>query len=471
VVLVAALTAALLAVSAIAVYQFVRLRDSARDLVRPSEGGTGEGLGERLQRLVEELLGGGEGLGGAGPDLLACLSGQEPFAEEAAPAGGTLEQQVRAIARQVEGIRDLEFAEPVEPRFLPAAETADRVEDQFLEEYTTEIADAEERILAALGAVPAGIDLRQARAQALGSQVVGYYVPGTGQLVVQAEGSELDAVARVTLAHELEHALADQNLDLPIPLQPMPGREDRDLAGLAVIEGDATLTMQRYAFTLSFQDQIELADPSVAAEAEAGLQGLPYFLRQELLFPYQEGLEFVCRLYGAGGWEAVNEAYDNPPTSSAQILFPERFAGGEDAVDPDDPGEPRGSWSFEGRHELGAANLLWLFEAPGGDRAAALDEPMTGASAWAGGEAHLWERGSDSAVGISLAERAGDDVLCSAMSHWYAVAFPDAQARGSALDGGLELDGSAQDAVLRCTDHDVRMGIAPDLATANRLTG
>jgi hypothetical protein len=467
---VAALTAALLAVSAIAVYQFVRLRDSARELVRPSEGGTGEGLGDRLQRLLEDLLGGGDALGGAGPDLLACLSGQEPFAQ-AAPAGGGLDEQVRAIARQVEGIRDLEFAESVEPRFLSAGKTADRVEDQFLREYTSEIADTEERILTALGAIQPGIDLRQARADALGSQVVGYYVPGTGQLVVQAQGSELDAVTRVTLAHELEHALADQNLDFPIPLQPKPGREDRDLAGLAVIEGDATLTMQRYAFTLSLQDQIELADPSLAAEAEAGLQGLPYFLRQELLFPYQEGLEFVCRLYGAGGWEAVNEAYANPPTTSAQILFPERFAEGEEAVDPDDPGEPGGSWTFEGQHELGAANLLWLFEAPGGDRAAALDDPLTGASAWAGGEVHLWERGTDSAVGISLAERPEDDVLCSAVSHWYAVAFPDAEARGSALQDGLGLDGNTQDAVLRCDDDEVRLGIAPDLATAERLAG
>jgi hypothetical protein len=51
------------------------------------------------------------------------------------------------------------------------------------------------------------------------------------------------------------------------------------------------------------------------------------------------------------------------------------------------------------------------------------------------------------------------------------VAFPDARAGGSALDGGLELDGGAQDAVLRCTDDEVRLGIAPDLATAARVAG
>jgi hypothetical protein len=49
------------------------------------------------------------------------------------------------------------------------------------------------------------------------------------------------------------------------------------------------------------------------------------------------------------------------------------------------------------------------------------------------------------------------------------AAFPDVEQRGSALDGGLELDAARQDAVLRCTDDEVHLGIAPDLATAGRL--
>jgi hypothetical protein len=229
--------------------------------------------------------------------------------------------------------------------------------------------------------------------------------------------------------------------------------------------------MQRYAFTLPFEDQLELADPSLAAEAEAGLAELPYYLQQELLFPYENGLSFVCRLYAAGGWEAVNRAYAEPPTTSAQILFPDRFAAGEVAVDPANPDRLRGGWRFEGEHELGAANLLWLFEAPGGDPSAALDQPLTGAGSWAGGELHLWENGEDTALGIGLVEREGADVLCSAMSHWYSAAFPEAQASGSALDGGLRLDGGSQDAVLTCSDDEVHLGIAPDLATARTLAG
>jgi hypothetical protein len=463
------------AVSAVAVYQFVRFERAAGELDEPDQAAPsrpdedGEGVGDFLDELLEDLLG-GRGVAGTQPDLLACLGGEGVIgAEPQQPPAGGLEQQVRALARQVEGIRELTFEEPVQPRFLPSEQTEDRVRDLFLEEYTAEMADTEARILEALGAVPPGTDLREVRARAIGSQVVGFYVPQTGELVVEAQDRELNTVERVTLAHELEHALADQNLEFPIPLQPRPGREDRDLAGLAVIEGDATLTMQRYAFTLPFEEQFELADPALQAQAEAGLAGLPHYLRQELLFPYQSGLSFVCGLYAEGGWDAVNRAYGEPPTTSAQILFPDRFAAGEGALDPADPGAPGGGWAFQGEREMGAANLLWLFEAPGGQPSRTLGEPMTGAAAWAGGEVHLWERGEDTAVGVSLAEREGQDILCSAMSHWYAAAFPDVDESGSALDGRLQLDGARQDAVLRCTDDEVQLGIAPDLATAGRL--
>jgi hypothetical protein len=466
--------AALLVASTIAVVEFVQLREARRDLERAGGQETGEpdengGLGGLFEDLLEDLLGEGGLPGGSQFDLFSCLSGGGSLGVQPAPAEGGLADQVRAIARAVEQIRQLRFEETVEPEFLSAQESADRVQEVFLEDYSAKVADAETRILEALAAIPPGIDLRETRAEALGAQVVGFYVPGTGELVVRTSGDTLGPVDRVTLAHELEHALADQKLGLPIPLKPKPGREDRDLAAVAVIEGDATLTMQRYAFTLPFEDQLQLADPSLAAEAEAGLAKLPYYLQQELLFPYEDGLSFVCRLYAAGGWEEVNRAYAEPPTTSAQILFPERFAAEEAAVDPADPGGPGPGWSFEGEHELGAANLLWLFEAPGGNPSRGLDDPMTGAGAWAGGEVHLWERGEDTAIGMALAEREGTDVLCVAMSHWYAAAFPQAAASGSALDGGLELDGSRQDAVLTCSDDEVHLGIGPNLSTARSL--
>ena len=464
------LLSGLLVATTLAVVEFVQLRQARRELQRTEGDGTpspqGGGLGKLLEDLVDELLGANPI--STGPDLVRCL-GELGQAQPAAPPAGTLEEQVDVLAGQVEDIRGLRFKHPVEPRFLSPDETSRRVQELFLKDYSAQTADTEGRILSALGAIPPGLDLRQTRAQALGSQVVGFYVPKTGELVVQTQDQELGALDRTTLAHELEHALADQNLGFPIPLEPKPGREDRDLAGIALVEGDATLTMQRYVLTLPFDQQLQLADPSLAAEAQVGLSRIPYYLRQELLFPYEDGLSFVCGRYAGGGWPAVNRAYADPPTTSAQILFPERYAAGEDAVDPSDPGDPGGGWSKEGEHELGAANLAWLFEAPGGERSRSLDHPLAVASVWAGGEVHVWERGEETALGVALAERPGEEVLCPGITQWYERAFPGTRTGGSASGDGLVLDGSRQDAILRCTADEVHLGIAPDLATAGRV--
>jgi hypothetical protein len=51
----------------------------------------------------------------------------------------------------------------------------------------------------------------------------------------------------------------------------------------------------------------------------------PEFMKQDFLFPYQYGQEFVQDLYESGGWDAVDEAYVNPPISTEQVLHPERY--------------------------------------------------------------------------------------------------------------------------------------------------
>jgi hypothetical protein len=470
-VLVALLVVALLVATSIAVVEYVQLR-AARERIEELEaaqgdeqgGGILDGFGDLFEDLLGEDGGGSGGLGG-GLGAIECIGGLG-----LGGTGGGGGTGVDAIADRVEQIRELEFTEEPEPEFLSSEETSRRVQELFLKEYTPEIADIEERLLIALGAIPADSDLREMRARALGGQVAGFYEPETGELVVRQPGAEISVIDRITLAHELDHALTDQALDIPLPDDPTLGAEDANLAALALVEGDATVVMQRYSSSLGFEEQLELLDPEAIAEAEAGLSGLTPYLEQELLFPYEQGQTFVCDLYSDGGWDAVDRAYDQPPTTTAQVLFPDRYREGETAVDPRDPAAPGRGWRELAELQLGAANLLWLFSAPGGDRSASLDDPLVGAGAWAGGEITLWARGPASAVGISLAERAGSDILCSAVSHWYAASFRDATASGNATGRGLMLDGGRQDASLRCSADEVRLGIAPDVATASEMS-
>lgn len=464
------LAAGFLVASTIAVIELVQLRE-ANERIEELEGSQGEGGGDggpfgELGDIVEDLLGEAEGLfEGAGEigSLFECLGA--PFA-----GSGEAGTTVDAIARQVESIRELEFGRDVEPRFLTDQEMTDRVRELFLEEYTPKIAELEQRLLTTLGAIPPGTDLRQLRADAIGRQVAGFYEPETGELVVRQAGAELSAIDRITLAHELDHALTDQALGIPLPDDPEVGSEDAILAALALVEGDATLVMQRYSSTLAFGEQFELLDPETIAQAEAGLAGFPPYLEQELLFPYDEGLSFVCDLYAEGGWEAVNRAYDEPPTTSAQILFPERYLDGEEAVDPEDTGRLGKGWRQTATLQLGAANLLWLFSAPGGDRTMAIEDPLGDASAWAGGELDLWSRGESSAVGIALAQRPEGQELCEGVTSWYERSYDDDRPVPlPKSDVELALAGERQAAIVDCEGTEVWLGIGPDLRTAARL--
>lgn len=389
------------------------------------------------------------------------------------PEGATPTKQVRAIGTEVERIRGIAFTKRLSPSFVSRDELSRRIGASVEEGYPRESSDSDTRVLVALGAVPRGSDVGELVRETLSEQVIGFYDAGTGIVVGTSDPKALlSPLARMTLAHELDHALTDQVLGLPDIIEKAdPGQEDTSLAALAVVEGDATLVMQLYAFTsLSLDEQAQIKEDPAIAGPETESEDLPPYLQSALEFPYLAGLGFVCDLYlSGGGWPAVDGAYKQPPSSSAQVMFPDRYRAGEAPVDPPDNGSLAEPWKMARTYALGAADLLWLFEAPGGKRVEGLSRPSARASAWAGGELVLWTREADTALGISLAERAGKSGLCVSMRDWYRRSFPkDTSVRRSA-DESLAIDGTSQDAVIRCRGKQVRMGVAPDLATARAL--
>ena len=439
---------------------------SRRPAAPPSEPGGGEPE-DLLGRVLDALEGGGASGALGGSVLRDCseaLAGRAGGGVAGLFGGGgeqpaDPDQQLREVATAVEEIRGLRFRRLPEPVRLAPADLERRVRAEVDEELSAETAADEQRLFVALGALPPGADLKALTLQALGRQVAGFYDPETGELVVGAGGGALDGPARMVLAHELEHALADQTLDLPVPHDaPAPGTEDEALARLALVEGDATLTMQLYALgRVALLDQLGGLGGALAAEAD--LARLPHHLQRSLTFPYLAGLSFVCRIHADGGWAAVDRAYAAPPGTTAQVLFPDRFRSGEAATDPRDAPSPGPGWDPAPRRAFGAAELLWLLEAPGGDPDRALDDPLERVASWGGGEVHAWARGDATAVALVLAERAGGR-LCDTVTAWYGAAFPDGPRTGQG-DEALVRDGAGQDAVVRCPAGECGSGSGP----------
>jgi hypothetical protein len=396
------------------------------------------------------------------PEVVAALEPVLDLPED-------LADQVETVARAVEEIRQLTFDEVPQPVLVTPPEMAERV-GELLESYTEEDAERDERLLVLFGAVPEGTDLRALLVSALSQEVAGYYDPDTGELVVLVgeEDDGLSAMAEMTLAHELAHALVDQVIGLPTqPDDPDPAEGDADLAAHALVEGDATLVMLLYVQEVMTADRrAELLREQLEADGN-GLAELPHFVRRSLLFPYEEGLVFVTALHAAGGWQEVDDAFEQLPASTLQTLRPDLYLeGAGEPADVRPPGRLDDPWEeVEAARSFGAADLLLLFQAPGGEPGRALEDPLGTATLWRGGEVTLWVDGERSAAGIALV---GEDGLCAAVIEWYRQAFPghDMEEEGEVTS----FEGEGRSATIACPDDEVRVGLADEPGIAQRLT-
>jgi hypothetical protein len=67
-------------------------------------------------------------------------------------------------------------------------------------------------------------------------------------------------------------------------------------------------------------------------EVRQAESSVPEAMLRYFYFNYNECVEFVSRIWAAGGWNAVNRLYETPPASTEQILHPEKYRRGEEPM-------------------------------------------------------------------------------------------------------------------------------------------
>jgi hypothetical protein len=152
--------------------------------------------------------------------------------------------------------------------------------------------------------------------------VAGYYDPKVREFHL-ADWLELEGQKPV-MAHELTHALQDQHFNLRRFEKWPRGDSDAELAAHALIEGDATLAMTLYMarnplVALAFSRSLTTG---VATEQ---FNQAPRAMRESLIFPYMQGMEWATQLYKKGGWTMVSNAFTRLPLSSEQIMHAEKY--------------------------------------------------------------------------------------------------------------------------------------------------
>lgn len=205
-----------------------------------------------------------------------------------------------------------------------------------------------EATLKKFGLIPRNFDLRVFMLELFENEVAGYYDPKT-ETVYLLDWVEPEK-QRGVLAHELMHALQDQNFGLENWLRVRPeadlkdsdnmdaGPAEEQTARQAVSEGQAMVVLVEYILQPSGRS---LADSPMMGEIfkQSTIEQTkdskifaraPLYLKEAVIFSYTYGLSFVQNLLQQGGKEmAFAGVFKKPPLDTRHIMQPRTYLSGE----------------------------------------------------------------------------------------------------------------------------------------------
>jgi len=252
----------------------------------------------------------------------------------------------------------------------------------------------------ALGLIPREMNWKEVMVKVYSEEIAAFYDPRTKTMhlidepavepkkpsfleaLLGAKKSGFDKDENKTV---IAHALADQNYDLDKMQKAVHADDDQTLALSSLIEGEATLAMigagmddwdgsKVTTFPARDLDRLfSLIIPFMPLAGGAGLREAPPILSESLIFPYLRGMVFCAKLANDGGWKAINEAYENPPQSTEQIIHPEKYRAQPDPPTIVDLGklEPGEGWTEIGRNVVGEMQMGVFFRGRAGKPIAA----------------------------------------------------------------------------------------------------
>jgi hypothetical protein len=304
------------------------------------------------------------------------------------------------------------------------------VVNDFFVDYTPEDAQQDAALLSALGLIEPGFDLLQFYKDLYSEQIAGFYDSETKEMYVIAD-SGFGGLERMTYAHEFTHALQDQTYDLENGLKLNDDHCEVETeycaAVSALVEGDATLTEQYWFLTKSTDDdKNEVSDFQQDYESPV-YDSAPAFMKEDFLFPYQQGFAFVNALFNKNLFLAVDDAYRDPPVSTEQILHPEKYPDEKPVLVPLPAieGSLGEGWSQVEENVIGEW-YTYLFLAEGIRAETRLDhaDAEEAAAGW-GGDAYAYfanaETGEDVLVWLSAWDSATDAEEFYEASRTYAM--------------------------------------------------
>lgn len=292
----------------------------------------------------------------------------------------------------IEDIRDLEFARRPEYENISRKGLKAVIQKEMEEENPPEEIEEIRCVLVAFGYLDEDYDLLGSMKKLYEEQVGAFYDVERKKLFTIRDIPLSSNLKRTILAHELTHVLQDQHYGIEALLDEKEGpkNDDRSLALHALVEGDATFVTQLfYLRTLSLAILADLMTFLYLDQSE--YKKAPAVIRENLIFPYTQGIEFITVLHRKGGWDEIGRAYSRPPQSTEQILHPDKYFSAEPPLHVElPPLEEMEGWEIVQENVIGEFNIDLLFR-----KFLNYPKAKIASEGWGGDRFKLLERGGD----------------------------------------------------------------------------
>lgn len=236
------------------------------------------------------------------------------------------------LEQAAETARGLELQEPLDITLMTREEYREFQNAPLPEDGETE-GDIEDwnSFLIFLSFIEDGQNIDEIYNSLISEGSLGSYDPATKQLIIiSTDPDAWNAIDKTTFVHETVHALQDQNFDIgSFFSNDTILTDDQFYASRSFIEGDASFAEVLYIVQ---NDLLEEYIADLESVEMSDLDDFPFFLLETTRFYYTDGASFIEYFWQDGNWDAVNAVWENPPTTSEQILNPQKYVDGEVAV-------------------------------------------------------------------------------------------------------------------------------------------
>jgi hypothetical protein len=266
------------------------------------------------------------------------------------PESHITKQQAKDLFRSVDeilgfvsGDTGLAIEHKIKRNLITREQVVQYVDKRMKDDKDQKRLEQERLVLQKFGLLPAGYDLHAEFIRLMGEQVAAFYDPRT-KTVNMLDWLPPEAQKPV-LAHELTHALQDQQVpldkwelagakdDAALPDQQEYFVEEAQVARQCVTEGQAQVVW--FDYTLAPMNKTVLTAPEFVDAVRASMGDnkespefakAPMFLQESMLMPYTFGFDFVRTVLQNRGKDAAFKGLlTDPPVDTRQIMQPETY--------------------------------------------------------------------------------------------------------------------------------------------------